>query len=120
MSEVKTHKDLLTWQRSINFVVYVYEITASFPDNEKFGLTNQIRRSVVSIPSNVAEGAARVSSKEFIHFLSISLGSLAELETQFIIANKLNYIPNSVLETLDIELSNIRKLILGLKKSLIK
>jgi len=116
--EMKTHKDLVVWQKAIDLVVYVYKITASFPDNEKFGITNQIRRSVVSIPSNIAEGAARNSDKEFLHFLSISLGSLAELETQLIISNKLKYISDSILETCNIELTSIRKMILGLKKSI--
>ena len=117
---MKTHKDLDVWKKAVNLVVYIYQTTASFPDNERFGLTNQIRRSVVSIPSNIAEGAARTSDKEFLHFLSIALGSLAELETQLIIANKLKYISDSILEICDIELTSIRKMILGLKKSLIK
>jgi len=119
-NEMKTHKDLNVWKKAMDLVVFVYQATSPFPDSERFGLTNQIRRSVVSIPSNIAEGAARTSDKEFLHFLSIALGSLAELETQLIIANRLKYISDTILETCDIELTSIRKMILGLKKSLKK
>lgn len=87
-----THKDLQIWQQSIELVTIVYRLTEPFPNTEQFGLTSQMRRAAVSIPSNIAEGAARRSSKEFIQFLYISLGSLSELETQFIIAQKLGYI----------------------------
>ena len=83
-------KNLKVWQRAIDLVVQVYELTSKFPDKEKFGLTNQINRCSVSIVSNIAEGAGRNSKKEFNNFLGIALGSTCELETQLIIANKLN------------------------------
>jgi four helix bundle protein len=75
------HKDLDVWKRSMDLVVKVYQITKLFPDTEKYGLTSQMRRAAVSIPSNIAEGAARKGDKEFIQFLYISIGSLSELET---------------------------------------
>jgi four helix bundle protein len=75
------HKDLDVWKRSMDLVVKVYQITKLFPDTEKYGLSSQMRRAAVSIPSNIAEGAARKGDKEFIQFLYISIGSLSELET---------------------------------------
>lgn len=89
---MKTHKDLKVWQESMTFVKEVYDITKCFPKEEQFGLTSQLRRSAISIPSNIAEGAGRNSTKEWIRFLYIALGSLAELETQITIASMLEYI----------------------------
>jgi len=87
--EIKNHKDLEVWKKSMDLVSNIYKITEPFPNKELYGLTNQIRRAAVSVPSNIAEGAARSSKKEFIQFLYIALGSLSELETQIIIANSL-------------------------------
>ena len=86
-----THKDLDVWKLAIDFVVDIYRLTKKFPKDERYGLTSQMRRSAVSIPSNIAEGAARRTDKENIQFLHISLGSISELETQLIIADRLNY-----------------------------
>ena len=113
---MKTHKDLIVWQRAMDLVVMVYEATKTFPISEQYGLTNQIRRAAVSIPSNIAEGAARNSSKEFIQFLHISLGSIAELETQMLIAERLRYVEHAPLE----ELNTIKMILLGLIKSVRK
>jgi len=110
--EIRNHKDLEVWKKSIDLVGNIYNITDSFPNKEIYGLTNQIRRAAVSIPSNIAEGAARNSKKEFIQFLYFALGSLAELETQIIIANKLEYI-NNLDPTLE-DFKFVRKLINGL------
>ena len=90
-NSISSHKDLDIWKRSIDLVVETYKITATFPDSEKFGLTNQMRRASVSVPSNIAEGSARKSSKEYLQFLYISQGSLSELDTQYIIAERLKY-----------------------------
>lgn len=87
-----THKDLDIWKLGIELVEEVYKATAEFPREEIYGLTNQMRRASVSIPSNISEGAARSSKKEFTKFLYIALGSLAELETQTIISEKLGYL----------------------------
>ena len=112
---MKTHKDLDVWKKSIQFVKKIYEITSKFPDTEKYGLTNQMRRCAVSVPSNIAEGAGRNSKKEFKQFLYISLGSISELETQLIISTELNYqMDNSLLD----ELNEIRKMLFGLLKSI--
>ena len=94
-AEIKTHKDLEVWKKSISFVTDIYKITAEFPPNEVYGITSQIRRAAVSIPSNISEGFARTSENELIHFLEISRSSAAEIETQLIIAKNLNYISKS-------------------------
>jgi len=113
--KVKTHKDLEIWQNGIELVVQIYEITSKFPKTEIYGLTSQLRRSAVSVPSNIAEGAARNSDKEFIQFLYISLGSLSELETQLIIAEKIGY-GNAVF--LNDLIEKIRRMTLNLIKFL--
>jgi len=92
MSFTKCHEDLEIWKKSIILVKEIYVITRNFPEEEKFVLISQMRRAAISIPSNIAEGAARKSKKEFANFLSISLGSLSELETQLIISKELDYI----------------------------
>ena len=84
--EIQTHKDLIVWQKGIDFVVDIYEITKLFPQSELFALTNQIRRCATSIPANIAEGSGRKGNREFVQFLHISLGSATELETFLIIA----------------------------------
>lgn len=89
---MRTHKDLDIWQRGTGLVEQIYKTTANFPKQELYGLTSQIRRAAVSYPSNIAEGAARSSKKEFVQFLYVSLGSLSEVETQLIIAEKLKFL----------------------------
>lgn len=83
---MKSHKDLIVYQRAMAYVKSVYDCSSAFPDSEKFGLINQLRRAAVSISSNIAEGAVRQTKKEFVQFLYISLGSLAEVETQLELA----------------------------------
>jgi len=90
--QIKSYKDLLVWQKSMYLVELVYHATQGFPKEELYGLINQIRRAVVSVPSNIAEGQARHSTAEFRNFLSIARGSLAEVETQLIIALRLKYL----------------------------
>lgn len=113
---MKTHKDLDVWKKSVSLVTSIYEVTKTFPKDEIYGITNQIRRSAVSIPSNIAEGSARKGEKEFIQFLYISLGSLAELETQLIIANNLKYVNLNDYELMTGRLEEIRKMLIGLIK----
>jgi len=91
MEKTKSYKDLQVWKVSMELVVEVFELTEKFPRSELYGITNQIRRSSVSIPSNIAEGSGRKNIKEFIHFLYISKASLLELETQIEISNRLGY-----------------------------
>lgn len=113
-TRVKTHKDLEVWKNSLQLVIDLYKITDSFPRTEVFGLSSQIRRAAVSIPSNIAEGAARKSSKEFTQFLHIANGSLAELETQLIIALRLAFISEDTFITINNKLNIIRSQLTGL------
>ncbi len=113
----RTHKDLDVWKKAIELVVTVYKLLKSFPEEELYGLTAQIKRSAVSIPSNIAEGASRNSKAEFNRFLNIALSSTSELETQLIISNKLNFLQNN---TIFNDIETIRKLISGLIKYLNK
>ena len=92
------YKELDIWKLSIKLVKRIYEITRHFPKDEMYGLSNQMRRAAVSIPSNIAEGSARNSTKENIRFLQFSIGSLAELDTQMIISKELGYINENILE----------------------
>jgi len=110
------HKDLDVWKKSMALVLDVYKNTQNFPSHELYGLTSQIRRSAVSIPSNIAEGAARNSNKDFIRFCYISLGSLAELETQLIIAHELKYFENKFED----RIMSIKQMLNGLIASLYK
>ena len=88
----RKHRDLLVWQHAIRLVKSVYLFTSSFPDSERFGLSAQMRRAAVSVPSNIAEGVARNATKEYLHFLGIARGSLSELDTQVVIAQELTYL----------------------------
>ena len=104
---MKTHKDLDVWKKAIIFVTSIYNSTSSFPKEELFGLTSQIRRSAVSIPSNIAEGAARNHNNEYRQFLYIALASAAELDTQIIISNNLGFIDTKKTNELISELNTI-------------
>ena len=92
MCAIRGHKDLDVWKKSMAFVTTIYKVTQDFPKEEIYGITNQMRRAAVSIPSNISEGASRGYEKEFIQFLHIALGSLSELETQILISRNLDFI----------------------------
>ena len=114
---VKSHRDLLVWQEGMSLVKLVYQCTADFPKEEVFGLTSQMRRAAVSIPSNVAEGAARNGKREFIQFPGIARGSLSELETQVIISRDLGFLAPPASELTE-KIDRLFKLITGLIHSL--
>jgi len=116
--EIRSYRDLKVWQLGIDLVCQVYGITKFFPKSEIYGLTSQLQRAAVSVPSNVAEGHARGSSREFLHFLTISLGSLAELETQLSIALHLKYVDNTVLEPVLYMCDELGKMLRALQRSL--
>lgn len=105
------YKDLDVWKRSIKLTVGIYKITKAFPSDEKFGLTSQMRRSAVSIPSNIAEGGGRKSNKEFVQFLSIAYASLCELETQVLISAELEIISQADTKSISQEIGEIQKMI---------
>ena len=104
-------KELEIWKKSCIFCKDIYKVTADFPDVEKFGLVNQLRRASISVPSNIAEGASRESSKEFSRFSEIANGSCYEIETQLLISNDLDFIGTKKLERLQAELESIIKMI---------
>ncbi|WP_339876241.1 four helix bundle protein [uncultured Algoriphagus sp.] len=111
-------KELLVWQKAIDLAVEVYHITEKLPKEERYGLISQINRSVISIPSNIAEGAGRNTSKEFNNFLGIAQGSSFELDTQLIISNRLNFISREEYQKVELQLEHIQNMIAKLKKSL--
>jgi four helix bundle protein len=92
MSKINSYRDLVVWQSGIKLAKAIYQATGSFPREEQYGLTSQLRRAAVSIPSNIAEGHNRGFTKEYIHFLAVALGSLAEIETQVILSRELNHL----------------------------
>ena len=115
MGEVRTHKDLDVWKEAMQLVKEVYTWSASLPREETYGLTAQLKRAAISIPSNIAEGAARDSRKEFVQFLYIALGSLSELETQIFLARDLFSLER---EMISARVERLRRLLLGLIRSL--
>lgn len=112
-------KELQIWKRSRLFCSKIYDITSKFPDSEKFGLTNQLRRASVSIPSNIAEGSSRKSNKDFLRFLQIAIGSAYEIETQLLISADLKFILDEELKSSLSELDEIIKMISKFKSTLI-
>ncbi|MEY4038403.1 MAG: hypothetical protein RIR67_713 [Bacteroidota bacterium] len=111
-------KNLEIWKRSRYFCSKIYAVTSNFPDNEKFGITNQLRRASVSIPSNIAEGSSRASNKEFSRFLEIAIGSAYEIETQLLISNDLEFLEFDTLKILLYELEEIIKMISKFRSTL--
>lgn len=116
MGELKSYKELLVWQKSMALVTNIYSMVKNFPKEEQYGLTSQIKRCAVSIPSNIAEGWGRFSRKDYIRFLRTSRGSLFELETQTLISKNLNFIHNS--EEIDSSITEISKMLNSLIKRL--
>lgn len=115
---VSSYSDLQVWQKSMALVKQIYEATKAFTKDELYALTNQLRRAAVSIPSNITEGHARDSTKEFLYHLSITLGSLAEVETQLTLAEALQYLPKETLMILLQETTELGRMLRGLQKSL--
>lgn len=112
------YKSLEIWKRSIKFATKIYETTAQFPPEEKYGLISQLRRCVVSISSNIAEGAGRNTNKSFKYFLSMAYGSTCELETQIIISKNMDYISSSKSKKFCAEIDELQKMIFSFSKTL--
>jgi len=108
----------MVWQKSMQFVTNIYESTECFPKSELFGLSSQLRRAVVSVPSNIAEGQGRDSTKEFVHHLSFAYGSLMETETQVQIAYNLGYLRQIELDRLLLQTAEVGRMLNGLSRSL--
>ena len=113
---MRPHEKLDVWRKAIEFVLAVYKATESFPKEEKFGLTSQVRRAVVSIPANLAEGAARSSRKEFAHFISNAQGSASEAETELLIAHRLGYLSEKQYALLQAAHDDLGKMLNGLAR----
>jgi len=113
-NRVRSYRDLLIWQKGIDVVECIYKLTKKFPREEIGGLTGQIRRAAISIPSNIAEGQARQHTGEFRQFLHIALGSLAELDTQGVIAHRLKYITEVESQVLEENLTELRKMLISI------
>ena len=116
----QSYRDLVVWQKSMRLVTETYLVTEAFPKSEMFGLTSQLKRAVISVPSNIAEGQGRDSTKEFLHHLSIAYGSLMEVETQIQIAANLSYIMQSEADKLTDKCGEVGRLLNGLLRSLRK
>jgi four helix bundle protein len=117
-TRVRSYRDLIVWQRAMDLSDFAYDATKSFPKDERFALTSQVQRSAVSVPSNIAEGHGRDHLGEYLHHLSIANGSLMELETQFIIASRRQYIDQAALAQ-GLNLSgDVGRLLAGLVRAL--
>ena len=114
------HKELRVWQQSVDFSVDLYQATQSFPDSEKFGLRSQLRRAAVSIPSNIAEGAARGSAADYAHFLTISVASASEVDTQLEISRRLGFLTDPAAQKLAAQVNEISRMLLKLRSSIRK
>ncbi len=117
-TEIKSHRDLIVWQRSMDAVETVYAVSAEFPSTEKFGLTSQLRRAAVSIPSNIAEGYGRGTTQDYLRFLRIARGSLFEVDTQLLIAKRMGFLPHDQYEQVENQLAETGRVLAGLIKSI--
>ncbi|MBK9153563.1 MAG: four helix bundle protein [Chloracidobacterium sp.] len=117
---MRPHRNLDVWKKAVEFTVEVYRVTDTFPKDERFGLTSQIRRAAVSIAANIAEGAGRKSDRDFLRFLSMAQGSASEVETEIVIAHQLTYLDDGVVEGLGAKLDDIGRMITGLCNHLSK
>lgn len=117
---VQRVEELRVWQAAMTLVELIYRATKDFPKEEIYGLTSQVRRAAVSVPANIAEGQGRDSTREFLHHLSIARGSLTELRTEILIAQRLGYIAPANIETLLVQLDEVGQLLSGLQRALRK
>jgi four helix bundle protein len=113
-----SYKDLIAWQKGMELVAMIYDATDRFPPHEQFGLVSQLRRAAVSVPSNIAEGKAHYSNRDFVRFLRHARGSLAEIETQVLIAQQRKYLPDATTTKLSQQLDELGRILSGLIRSL--
>lgn len=118
MSTLNNYRDLLVWQKSIDWVEAIYGASRSFAPEERYGLTSQVRRAAVSVPANIAEGAERTTTGEYLQFLGVARGSLAEVETLIILARRLGMLEGQAAESLLGGASEIGRMLVGLQRSL--
>ncbi len=113
-----SYKDLIAWQKAMQLVTVIYDVTEKFPSHEQFGLTSQLRRAAVSVPSNIAEGKDHYSNRDFVRFLRHARGSLAEIETQILIAAQRQYLPPAAVTRLTEQTAELGRILSGLINSL--
>ena len=116
--QIKSHRDLNVWQLGMEITERVYELTIDFPTDERFGMVSQLRRAAISVPANIAEGNARSSTKEYLRFLAIAIGSLAEIETFLELALRLKYGQSNIIQRLVDLIGEERRMLRGLQRSL--
>ena len=117
-NKIKSYQDLIVWQKSVLLVTDIYALTKTFPQDERFGITSQLNRAAVSVPTNIAEGWGRETSKNYLQFLRISRGSVMEVQTLLIISKNLNYISEEKFEVLRNKTEEVGKILQGLIKSI--
>jgi four helix bundle protein len=115
---VTSYRELIVWQKAMDLVEAIYKVTRTFPNDEMYGLTSQLRRAAVSVPSNIAEGQGRASTREFLYHLSVAHGSVCEVETHVLIAERLTYLDEQAVHRLMNLASEVGRLINGLTNSL--
>ena len=118
MSDIRSHRDLIAWQKAVELTLSVYSATQRFPESEKFGLVSQLRRAAVSAASNIAEGYGRGTTTDYIRFLRTSRGSLYEIDTQLLIAHRLNYLAPEDFKAIESQLNECSRVLAGLIRSL--
>ncbi len=116
--QIRSYQDLEVWQRAMELALICYRATEQFPRSETFGLASQLQRAAVSVPANIAEGRGRRSTGDFLRFLSIASGSLAETETHLLLAHRLGYLPEERLQSLLVLTARIGRMLNGLRRSL--
>jgi four helix bundle protein len=114
---VRHYRELVAWQKAMDLVVAIYQVTRTFPRDEQFGLINQLRRASVSVPSNIAEGQGRRLRKQFAMFLRVARGSLQEIDTQLLIAERLGYVNSGELQPVQDRVKEVGRLVSGLLKA---
>ncbi|MCO6436974.1 MAG: four helix bundle protein [Phycisphaerae bacterium] len=115
---MRSYRDLVAWQKAIHLCKLVYRISSEFPDRERFGLTAQIRRAAVSIPSNIAEGYGRRRTQDYLRFLDVARGSLCEVETQAVLAHELEMIGVELAREVDLAATELHRVLFGLSESI--
>ena len=115
---IRSYRDLVAWQMAVDITKQVYRATERFPDKERYGLTNQLRRAAVSVPSNIAEGFGRGRAPDYARFLRVARGSLYEMETQLFLAVELGYLDQATFDQLDTKLKECGRVLAGLLRSL--
>lgn len=114
------HKDLIVWQKAVAFAVQIHQTTCRYPSSENFGLIAQLRRGAVSVASNIAEGSARGSTREFMHFLHVARGSLVEVQTQLVVSHQVGYLVDAEFERLDHAVDELARILNAMLAGLAK